>query len=148
METKRFLLFYQGLNRIVKDIKRLEMSYMREYGLRSVHIGCLLHIKSTPHGMTVTQLSKACKIDKSLISRVIKELIADEFIMAVGSEKTYNKKYVLTDKSEKFTAQIDDIISNYMSLARKDIAEDDLATFYKVLGTLENNISLIAQDEQ
>jgi hypothetical protein len=35
-----------------------------------------------------------------------------------------------------------------MARARQSIPENDLAIFYKVLGTLENNISLIACDEQ
>jgi len=148
MDTNRFLVFYQVLSRIVKDIKRLEMSYMSEHGLRSVHIGCLLYIKSSEKGMTVTQLAKACKTDKALISRVLKELISDGFIVAVGSDGAYNKKYVLTEKSEKLTAQIDGVISSYMARARENISEDDLVVFYDVLGTLENNISLIAQDEQ
>lgn len=148
METNRFLMFYQCLSRIVKDIKKLEMSYMREYGLRSAHIGCLLHIKSSEKGMTVTQLSKACKIDKALISRVVKELISDGFIETSTSGRAYNKRYVLTEKSDEITSQIDSVISKYMARARQSIPENDLAIFYKVLGTLENNISFIACDEQ
>lgn len=146
MDTKRFLVFYQCLNRIVKDIKMIEMSYMREYGLRSVHLGCLLYIRDSEKGMTVTQLANACKIDKALISRTVKELIADGFIMTNSSEKNYNKKYVLTQKSEEITLKVKDAISKYMARARVNVSEDSLLTFYEVLATLENNISLIATE--
>lgn len=144
METKRFLIFYQGLTRIVKDIKRIEMSYLEEYGLRSVHMSCLLHINQSEKGMTVTQLSKASKTDKALISRMIKELTADGFVTTTSADKTYNKKYVLTEKSTTIMNGIENDISKYMSSARTNIPEEDLAKFYEVLALLEHNISLIA----
>ena len=141
MDTIRFLVFSQSLNRIVKDIKRLEKNYMSEHGLRSVHMGCLLCIKHSEKGMTITQLAKANKIDKALISRVVKELIADGFLTTKSADKTYNKKYVLTEKSENITSQIETIITNHMARARAGVSEDDLNTFYEVLATLEHNIS-------
>ncbi len=148
MDSKRFLIFYQSFNRIVQDIKKLEMSYMSEYGLRSVHMGCLLHIKQNEKGMTVTQLAKASKTDKALISRAVKELIADGFITTRSSaeNKTYNKRYFLTEKSEKIVSNINEDVSEYMSRARADIPEEDMTKFYEVLALLENNISLIAKD--
>lgn len=147
MDTKRFLIFYQSFNRILKGIKKIEMTYMSEYGLRSVHMGCLLCIRQSEKGMTVTQLANACKTDKALISRVVKELIADDFITTKSSEKTYNKKYILTEKSEILTSRLEAAISEYMARARVNISEENLITFYEVLGELENNISLIAYDE-
>lgn len=141
MDTIRFLVFSQSLNRIVKDIKRLEKNYMSEHGLRSVHMGCLLCIKHSEKGMTITQLAKANKIDKALISRVVKELIGDGFLTTKSADKTYNKKYVLTEKSENITSQIETIITNHMARARAGVSEDDLNTFYEVLATLEHNIS-------
>lgn len=141
MDTIRFLVFSQSFNRIVKDIKRLEKNYMSEHGLRSVHMGCLLCIKHSEKGMTITQLAKANKIDKALISRVVKELIGDGFLTTKSADKTYNKKYVLTEKSENITSQIETIITNHMARARAGVSEGDLNTFYEVLAALEHNIS-------
>lgn len=146
MDTNRFLVFYQSLSRIVKDIKRLEMSFMREYGLRSAHLGCLLYVGQSEKGMTVTQLAGACKTDKALISRVVKELIANGTITTRSSDKTYNKKYILTERGEEINANLTSAISEYMGSARKNVSEDDLVTFYEVLDTLEKNISHIAND--
>lgn len=147
MDTVRFLVFYQSTSRIVKDIKRLEMKYMNEYGLRSVHMGCLLCIKHSEKGMTVTQLSKATKTDKALISRIIKELMNDGFIITKSSDKTYNKKYVLSDKSASLIDAIEKVISKHMANARSGISEEKLDAFYEVLNTLEHNISLDANKE-
>lgn len=148
METSRFLVFYQAMSRILKDIKRVEMSYLSEFGLRSAHMGCLLYIKQSEKGMTITQLSKSCKTDKALISRTVKELISSDFIVTNSADKTYNKKYVLTQKGEMIVSNIKKDIVEYMARARAGISDKDMLEFYEVLTTLENNISLIASDEQ
>ena len=153
METSRFLTFYQSFDRILKDIKKKEMSYMRDYGLRSVHLGCLLRMYKLSAGMTVTELARATKTDKALVSRTLKELSADGFVdtMDNGDEKTYNRKYFLTEKSNNILVDIDKDIAEYMGAARKNISEEKMQEFYKVLASLEYNISFIANscgDEQ
>lgn len=143
MDANRFLIFYYSLNRIVKDIKRLEMSHMREYGLRSVHMGCMLSINSNEKGMSITELARACRKDKALISRTVKELLADGFIESKPTDKAYNKKYFLTEKSKDITAAINEDIIKYMEKARVGIPEEDMLEFYEVLEALESNISHI-----
>ena len=88
-----------------------------------------------------------------MVSRILKELTADGFVDTIdnGEEKTYNKKYCLTEKSNNILADIDKDIAEYMGAARKGISEEKMQEFYKVLASLENNISLIANnsdDEQ
>lgn len=145
MDTIRFLTFCRSFDKILKDIKKKEMSYMSEYGLRAVHMGCLLRIKQSGRGMTVTELAKESQTDKALISRVIKELMTDGFVATHGSG--YNKRYVLTEESEKIVLDIGGDIGVYMEKARNGIPEEDMQKFYEVLATLTHNISLIANDE-
>lgn len=145
MDTLRFLMFRRSFDRILKDIKKKEMSYMSDYGLRSVHFGCLLRINQSADGMTVTELAKESQTDKALISRVIKELTNDGFVTASGSG--YHKRYFLSEKSKKIVSDIMGDIGEYMAQARKDIPEQDMQKFYEVLATLTYNISLIANDE-
>ena len=149
MDTNRFLIFYQSFERVLKDIKKKEMSYMSEYGLRSVHMRCLLRIGQNDKGMTITQLAKATSTDKALISRVIKELTLDGFVTTkvAGGDKTYNKKYYLTEKSEKIASDINEDMSLYMARARHGISEEDMQRFYEILAILVENISLIADSE-
>lgn len=147
MNTNRFLIFYQSFNSIVKDIKKKEMAYMSEYGLRAVHMGCLVYIGNSERGMTVTELAKSCNTDKALISRTVKELMDDGFLETHSSVKTYNKRYLLTPKSEEIVNAINNDISRYIVAARGDTPAEDIDTFYRVLDIFVNNISLIANDE-
>ncbi len=150
MDTNRFLVFHQSFDSILKNIKKKEMSYMSEYGLRSVHMGCLLRIKHSERGMTITELSKASNTDKALISRVIKELTLDGFVATktAGEDKSYRKKYYLTKKSENVVSDIDEDIGSYMAQARAGISDEDMLKFYETLAVLTKNISLIADGDQ
>ena len=149
MDINRFLMFYQSFEKVLKDIKKKEMSYMSEYGLRSVHMRCLLRIGKSEKGMTITQLAKATGTDKALISRVIKELTLDGFLTTKFKEedRTYNKKYYLTEKSEKITSDINEDMSLYMARARNGVSDEDMQRFYEILAILVENISLIADSE-
>ena len=150
MDTNRFLIFYQSFERVLKDIKKKERSYMSEYGLRPVHMGCLLRIKQSEKGMTITQLAKASHTDKALISRVVKELSRDGFLetKTAGEDKSYNKRYHLTEKSEIIASDINKDIGEYMTQARVGIPEEDMLKFYETLSMLSNNISLIADSNK
>lgn len=125
------------------------MAYMRDFGLRSVHASCLLYMDINRDGVTVTQLSRECESDKSLISRTVKELYNEGFIVTLdeGSDKNYNKKYILTQKSEDVLNGLKNVICKDVALARENISPDDMKTFYNVLGTFESNISLLTRQD-
>ena len=147
MDTSRFIGFSQRLDRIVKNIKRKEMSYMREYGLRSVHISCLLCMDKHREGITVSELSRKCDTDKALISRTVKELSRDGFILpdTDAGDKNYNKRYKLSEKSEEILCKLKSDISEYVLEANVNISVDDLNVFYHVLSEFERNIERITR---
>ena len=99
--------------------------------------------------MTVTELAKESNTDKALISRVIKELTSDGFVATktAGEDKSYRKKYYLTEKSEKIVSDIDEDIGRYMAQARVGIPDEDMQRFYETLAMLTKNISLLAEAE-
>ena len=150
MDTIRFLVFYQSLHEIIKNIKKIETSYMKEYGLRSVHMVYLLRIHGSEKGSTVTELAALAKTDKALTSRTVKELIDSGFVTSrtKSEDRSYRKKYHLTPKGEEVASAINSDILDYILGARADISEEDIQIFYRVLATFENNISLIANKEK
>ena len=150
MDSNRFLIFYQSLHEIIKNIRKIETSYMKEHGLRSVHMVYLLRIYGSEHGSTVTELAALAKTDKALTSRTVKELIDCGFVTSrtKSEDKSYRKKYRLTPRGEEVASAINSDILDYMLGARGDISEEDVQIFYRVLSAFENNISLIANKEK
>ena len=149
MSTERFISFFQTQERIMKNIKRIASPVMQQYGLRGVHTACFLALRSNPNGLTVTEISKECFMDKALASRLVKELISGDYIVATSDsgEKNYNKRYILTVKSRKIMLELNCMISDYVSEAGQNIHPRDLDTFYRVLSELAHNIELIGKSQ-
>ncbi len=147
MSTERFTTFFQTQERILKNIKRIASPVMQSYGLRSVHTACFLAMRNNPDGLTVTELSKECFMDKALASRIVKELVFGDYITANpdSGEKNYNKRYILTPKSRKIMLELNCMITEYVSEAGQNIRTEDLDTFYRVLAELDHNIELIGK---
>ena len=98
----------------------------------------------------MTELSRECFIDKALYSSMIRELASADFIVAADTEaafKNYNKRYVLTAKSRRMLAELNSIITEFVSEAGQNIELDDLQTFYRVLGELDSNIHTITKEQ-
>ena len=144
MSTERFTAFYQTFERVLKNIRRISSPVMQSYGLRSVHTTCILAF-SNHEGLTVTELARECMIDKSLASRVIRELLEGEFILPVPNEsnKNYNKRYVLTAKSQTIMLELDRLITSYVTDAGANIPATDREIFYRVLAEFDRNIESI-----
>lgn len=146
MDTEKFLLFLQTFDRIVKNIKRIEMGYMKGFGLRSVHTGCILYMDGKEEGVTVTQLSKECDSDKALISRTVKELCSGGFVAEIGEGgKNYNRRYTLSDNGREVIEGLKTVISEYVTQARENIDPADMKIFYTVLSEFERNIAQITK---
>ena len=150
MSTERFTAFYQTFERVLKNIRRIAMPVMQAYGLRSVHTTCILAFSNSAKGLSVTELAKECMIDKALSSRVIKELLAGDFICSAPdqSNKNYNKRYVLTEKSQTILAELDRLITGYVCKAGENIPEADRLIFYRVLSEFDRNIESIEKQRK
>jgi DNA-binding MarR family transcriptional regulator len=149
MSTERFTTFFQTQERILKNIKRIASPVMQTYGLRGVHTACFLAMRNSVDGLTVTEISKECFMDKALASRLVKELVAGDYIAATQSsgEKNYNKRYILTPKSRKIMLELNCMITDYVIEAGRNIRAEDLDTFYRVLAELDHNIELIGKSQ-
>ena len=147
MSTERFITFFQTQERILKNIKRIASPVMQAYGLRSVHTACFLAMRNAPDGLTVTELARECFMDKALSSRIVKELVAGDYIASTSDsgEKNYNKRYILTPKSRKIMTELNCMITDYVSEAGQNIPAEDLETFYHVLAELDHNIESIGR---
>ncbi len=149
MNTDRFTAFLQTFERILKNIKRIASPVMQSYGLRGGHLSCLLALSRVKEGLTVTDLARECFVDKALISRLIRELCEEGYVMAPGAltEKNYKKKYVLTPRAEEILQEIYLQINGYVAKANESVDPTDLGIFYHVLSEFDKNIEQLSKTD-
>ena len=149
MNTDRFTAFLQTFEKILKNIKRIAAPVMQSYGLRGGHLSCLLALNRQKEGLTVTDLARDCFVDKALISRLIRELCEEGYVIAPGAltEKNYKKKYVLTPRAEEILQEIYRQIDCYVEKANESVDPLELSVFYHVLSEFDKNIEQISKND-
>ena len=70
----KYELFSNSVERLSRDIQKLERMEMARYGLKGPHAQCLLALSRYPQGMIATELCELCEKDKAAISRIVAEL--------------------------------------------------------------------------
>ena len=111
---------------------------MAKYGLKGSHAQCLLVMSRYPDGITAAQLSIISDKDKAAISRTIASLQKDGFIAVC--DKKYRALLQLTHKGKQVAHQITQLIEQWVDFGSFGISDEDRAAFYRVLGTIGNNL--------
>lgn len=84
-------------------------------------------------------------LTRALISRTFSELIAAGMVEKQGEPGRYRARYVLTEQGSLQTAKIRQVIGLVQENADKNIAPEDLQTFYRVLEQLLNNFEEMSE---
>jgi len=142
MEDIKVSDFMLALDRITKNTKRIIDIALQKYGLRSTHASCFFRICENESGLTSTELSEACGVDKAFISRITAELVNDGYIEKDPDSKgiIYKRKFKLTEKGMAVYNDLKTTIESITAKASEKIPADKLATFDEVLNILDKNI--------
>ena len=135
-----FEAFNGLIGNAMKSLEKLKAKGMGEYGLSGTYTLCLRQLYGTPEGMTRTQLSRTCGVDRAQITRVVGELIAKELVLELGSGSNYRKKCVLTEKGREVTAEINELVSRINAFVSGDIPKERLEIFYQTLSEICENL--------
>ena len=116
MYAERFQTFSGLISRAEKALQRAKAENVRGYGLRSVHVSCLLALYEHEEGLTGTELAAVCGVDRAQISRVASELTGMGLICeaAPGPRRRYRGALTLTEGDErnlKITTPVDLVIA-------------------------------------
>lgn len=140
MEESRFELFDGLIASASKTLQRIKNDKMEKYGLGSTHTTCLCKLgKAGEQGVTQKELTEQEGIDRAQVSRVLRDLEQNELVEAVGSS-TYKRRYCLTEKGQKITAEINSIILEINRYVSKEIPVEDIMIFYQVLQKINMNL--------
>ena len=69
MYEDKFREFSALVARADKALLRAKAEYVRPFGLRGVHVSCLLALLNAGEGLTASELSARCEVDRAQISR-------------------------------------------------------------------------------
>ena len=143
MENIKVSDFMLALDRITKNTKRIIDIALQKYGLRSTHASCFFRICEDEKGLSSTELSEACGVDKAFISRITNELMEKDYIMkdeknAIGK---YRTKMILTEKGWEVHSAIVGILEECFKQVDANLTAKKLDVFYDALSKIDRGIS-------
>lgn len=118
-----------GAARSITKIKHKKMS---KYGLGSTHTTCLRKLYLAQNGLTRTQLSEECDLDKAQITRVVGELKEKGYAAEDSAGSGYKKRVFLTETGKDITADIYRVAREVNEYVSGSISQEDIDHFYEV----------------
>lgn len=151
MELERFGKFTLLVDGIYKNIHKIKLDRAPYLGIKSVHIFWIYLLRKHPDGLTATELAAQSEIDRSLVSRELQKLFADEYITSIGGtgkRKNYNSRIVLTEKGAELAEYIRREAMTVQARADEGISAEELELFYAVLEKLHNNFVAMTKERE
>ena len=146
--NERFETFTVLINRISRNIRKIENQEMTEYNLRSPHISCLYHLYSA-EGLTATDLCERCEEDKATISRSLSFLEKEGFLTCQSkSVKRYKSPIALTQKGFEAGKKLVDKIDRVLDSVSIGLSDEERTEFYRCLDTISRNLEQISNNER
>lgn len=137
MLIDRYALFRVYVENLSKNLAKYENDKMSVLGMRGIHALSLFHLGNSEEGMTASELSVACAVDKALISRVTAELFEMGHITFKDPAKTkYRAKLVLTPSGRACLRQVTVWVCDAIRDLKSEITSEELNAFFKVIGIL------------
>jgi DNA-binding MarR family transcriptional regulator len=128
-----FAISLENINKCINKIKSIKIS---EFGIRSAHFNCMMHIDLSSEGLTPTELSKDCGVDKAFVSRTTADLVKGGFIQTnkkFDDGRKYRNKYVLTEKGKEVIKETKTMIEKYFTELGEKIGEYEIKCFWRVV---------------
>ncbi len=138
MYAERFREFSGLVSRAEKALQRVKTENVKDYGLRGVHVSCLLAMHERPEGLTATELASVCGVDRAQISRVTAELRGLDLVCEAspGPRRRYRGALELTEEGRAAAAEMAGIVDEKLQRVSGDIPPEELTVFYRVFGAI------------
>ena len=142
MYAERFREFSGLVSRAEKALQRVKTENVKDYGLRGVHVSCLLALHERPEGLTATELASVCGVDRAQISRVTAELRGLDLVCEAspGPRRRYRGALELTEEGRAAAAEMAGIVDEKLQRVSGDIPPEELTVFYRVFGAIVDRL--------
>ena len=145
LAKERFSQLVRMVSRLDKSIKSLENAASQTLGVKSVHIFCVYSLIDAPDGLTASEIAKKNGINRSLISREIEKLNSAG-VTCYSDTNHYNAHIMLTERGREVAQKIFRIGIESQKKVDSAISEEELNTFYSVLGRMTDILTGITDE--
>lgn len=128
------------LGRYLQKLKELEM---KPFGLRANHVMALYYLGKNPEGLTVTELTEACREDKAAVSRCAAHLVERGLVSGNYPEnkRSYRTKLCLTDSGRELVCKLNERVEAVMTGGRNGLTQEQSENLYTAMEIILNNLS-------
>jgi DNA-binding MarR family transcriptional regulator len=141
-KAERFEKFILLIDSVHKQINKIKQDVSPCDSVKSVHTMWLYELLRHPEGMTAAEIASTTGIDRSLVSREIRALIATGLIeYPDGEAGGYNSRIVLTDEGEDVARKLCAAALDIQAKASACVSAEELCTFYSVLSRINASLS-------
>lgn len=139
---ERFQTFTVLITGIHRSIRRIKMSAMTVFNLKSCHVSCLYYLYKDG-ALTAAELCERCEEDKSNISRALVYLEENGYLATRPSRRRYRIPLELTEKGSEVGRYIAEKINEVLQISAAGVCEADLSIMYESLATIGQNLQCI-----
>ena len=140
---ERFEVFTVLIAEINRCINKIKTEEMNEFNLKGSHVSCLYYIFKN-ETLTAKELCDICGEDKSNISRTIKYLEAEGYLVCYSkAQKRYQSPLELTDIGLVVAKKIAGKIDNVLQYASEGLSEENRKIMYQSLNIVSDNLKKI-----
>ena len=144
----RFMRFSIAMETISKNVQKYKNEQLSPFGLKSMHLMFLYCLGQAADGLTATELSKSCGVDKAFISRMATDLRSMGYIGCADQEGGhYKKRLELTESGREIIRDICERVDAAVEKVTADISREHLEIFYAVLEQMNGNISGLLENQ-
>ena len=143
----RFMRFSIAMETISKNVQKYKNEQLSPFGLKSIHLMFLYCLGQSDDGLTATELSKSCGVDKAFISRMATDLRSMGYIGYADEDGHYKKRLELTQQGREIIVDINRRVSSSVEKVTANVSREHLEIFYAVLEQLNGNIFNLLENQ-
>lgn len=140
----RFDKFTSAIFSIYRSIQKIQRQEMAKYGLKGAAVQYLLAMARHPEGITAATLCEICDRDKAGVSRILSQMEQQGLITRSGGDTSYRALLTLTDTGLQAARFVDQKASTAVSLAGRDLNEEQRQILYHTLETLDARLDALS----
>lgn len=136
----RYIRFTGVIAGITRDIRRITAEAVSHFGIKRSFVPCIYFLQK--HGpLSATKLCKLCDEDKANISRTLKALEDEGYVVKeVRTSPRARVKMTLTESGAEIGRYISECVSDMVAFATDGITDDEIEIMYSVIERIGGNL--------